>query len=1255
MRERQLARSSILLVPLCLSALACGGGGGGGGSSSSSSSGGGSSSSSGVSGSSSSGGSSSSSSSSSGGSGSSSGGASSGGVAGEITCQELAPLASGTCEVTSGGAERLLVGTVLTPGTIYRGGQVLVDAGGTIAFVGCGTDCDADPTCRARAASATAITCPQGVISPGLINTHDHLGYTGSGPVADTGERYDDRHQWRLGLCGHTRISVTGNASPDVVAWGELRFLFGGATSTVGAAHASGLLRNLDFDHGLQVPPVDAETFPLGDSNPPGSLCSGAPVCSAYTGAVSEAAIAADHAYLAHVAEGVDAPSAAEFACLSAANPGHDIVVAKSAFVQGVGLTAADFAEMAASGTALVWSPRSNLRLYGDTAAVAEASRLGVLIALGTDWLPTGSMNLLRELRCADSLNRNYYDRAFTDRDLWMMVTANAAAVAGVDGSVGVLQRGKLADVAVFDGSAHHDYRAVIDAEPQDVALVLRGGTPLYGEARVLGAVAGSACDTLEVCGATKQVCLTDEIGKGWAALSAAVGGAYRPFSCGAPEDEPTCTPGRAVSVAGSTVYTGERTATDSDGDGIPDEVDDCPHVFNPVRPMDGGVQADADGDGVGDACDPCPLDPNTTSCASHDPNDSDGDGIPDWTDDCPGVANPDQQDTDHDGKGDACDACPNASNPGGEGCPTPIYAIKQGLVPAGATVALLDQLVTGRTRAGYYLQVKPGDPDYDTGLGAAWSGIYVYDPSNAVAIGDRVTLSSATVADDYGQVLLVHPTATVVASLGEASPPPTTAAPAALATGGSLAAAYESVLVRVDDVSVTSVAPPLGAGDTAPSNEFVVDGSLRIDDALYLVSPFPAVGQGFDSITGLLTLRNGDSKLEPRDAADVLPGTAVLASFGPASSFVDAGALGEPTGPTPLTVTLASAAPRDTFVAVTSGDPGSLTVVGGGVTVPAGETSWPVLVNGLASSPSVTLTAALGGVSLDAAVRVIGLGEQPELASLEPATSFLSAGSTATFTVTLDIPARAAGEVVALAVSPASAGTVPATVTIPAGQQSATFDYVDAAQASGASITATLGKSEATADLTLQSGKLVLNEVDYDSVGDDTTEFAELYNAGTAPVPLTNLFLVLVNGNGGITYDHIDLGPAGTLQPGQYLVWGASSVVAALPAGVLTLDGGSGGNLIQNGSPDGVLLWDAARGKLLDALSYEGFITTATGLPLTGTVSLVEGTVLPSSVQDVNTAPGSLCRMPNGSDTNDAATDWTFCATPTPGAANLR
>jgi hypothetical protein len=231
-----------------------------------------------------------------------------------------------------------------------------------------------------------------------------------------------------------------------------------------------------------------------------------------------------------------------------------------------------------------------------------------VHIALGTDWIVTGSMNLLRELRCADQFNQTYLHGFFDDEDLWKMVTVGAAEATATDDVIGALSEGRVADIAIFDGALRAKHRAVIGAEPQDVVLVMRGGQALYGDEAVVAAIPGSGtCDTLDVCGSSKKVCLA-EIGTTYPALQLAVTGIYGDFFCGTPTDEPSCTPARTISVHGSTIYTGASAPGDGDGDGIADASDDCPAVFNPIRPLDNGVQPDADGDGVGDACDPCPL-----------------------------------------------------------------------------------------------------------------------------------------------------------------------------------------------------------------------------------------------------------------------------------------------------------------------------------------------------------------------------------------------------------------------------------------------------------------------------------------------------------------------------------------------------------------------------------------------------------------------------------------------------------------------
>ena len=89
---------------------------------------------------------------------------------------------------------------------------------------------------------------------------------------------------------------------------------------------------------------------------------------------------------------------------------------------------------------------------------------------------------------------------------------------------------------------------------------------------------------------------------------------------------------------------------TDRDGDGIPDDVDNCPDTPN-------NDQADGDADGFGDVCDNCPM------TANPDQMDADFDGVGDACDNCAMDANADQADGDSDTFGDVCDNCPMTAN----------------------------------------------------------------------------------------------------------------------------------------------------------------------------------------------------------------------------------------------------------------------------------------------------------------------------------------------------------------------------------------------------------------------------------------------------------------------------------------------------------------------------------------------------------------------------------------------------------------
>ncbi|MBC8070730.1 MAG: amidohydrolase family protein, partial [Deltaproteobacteria bacterium] len=432
---------------------------------------------------------------------------------------------------------------------------------------------------------------------------HDHITFANNRPIGGGVDRYEHRHDWRKGDNGHDALNVDGGASADAVLGAELRFVMGGATSAASAGGEAGLLRNLDTGGllgGLSIPFGNSDTFPLDDSDGQ-QVTEG---CN-YGSDPTTASQVQSYPYLPHVAEGINAAAANEFTCISSSGP-NNLLTDHTALIHGIALVPDDYAEMQQRGSMLVWSPRSNIVLYGNTAPVTAIDVVGVPIALGTDWVASGSMNMLRELKCADQLDATYFDDHFTDRELWLMATANGARATGAAAVLGTLAAGYVADIAVFrtDENAH-DHRAVIAANVDDVVLVLRGGVPLYGDDALLATAffGGSDCEAFDVCGMAKRACVARDT-QGVANLAqvrSAIEQDYPLFFCETPEAEPSCLPSRPGAYDG--VVDG-----DGDGDGVTDDVDNCASVFNPVRELE-AAQGDADQDGAGDVCDPCPLD----------------------------------------------------------------------------------------------------------------------------------------------------------------------------------------------------------------------------------------------------------------------------------------------------------------------------------------------------------------------------------------------------------------------------------------------------------------------------------------------------------------------------------------------------------------------------------------------------------------------------------------------------------------------
>jgi outer membrane protein OmpA-like peptidoglycan-associated protein len=87
-----------------------------------------------------------------------------------------------------------------------------------------------------------------------------------------------------------------------------------------------------------------------------------------------------------------------------------------------------------------------------------------------------------------------------------------------------------------------------------------------------------------------------------------------------------------------------KKAPVDTDGDGIPDDIDRCPldpEDKDGFQDEDGCPDPDNDGDGIVDAMDACPNNPGPLENRGCPIMDRDGDGVPDWEDKCPDVAGP--------------------------------------------------------------------------------------------------------------------------------------------------------------------------------------------------------------------------------------------------------------------------------------------------------------------------------------------------------------------------------------------------------------------------------------------------------------------------------------------------------------------------------------------------------------------------------------------------------------------------------------
>jgi 5-methylthioadenosine/S-adenosylhomocysteine deaminase len=323
----------------------------------------------------------------------------------------------------------------------------------------------------------------KGTIFPGLIELHNHLSYNCL-PMWKVPKQYNNRSQWsgipEYQLRISTPMKILGKAPgyvEAIVRYVECKCLAGGVTTSQGIMLFSnagirkfyrGVVRNVENTDDPDLPDVDARI----------------PDIAAKDVEKFAKQIKKSSCLLLHLSEGRDDKARKHFEALRL-NGSNWAIGPSLTGIHCTALKPEDFKILQQRGGSMVWSPLSNLLLYGQTADVKSAKAAGITIGLGSDWSPSGSKNLLGELKVA----RIYSDengRLFSDYELVCMATRNAATIIKWQRELGTLEKGKRADLLVIGRQGRDHYRTLLTASEAHISLVVVNGAARFGDGSLM-------------------------------------------------------------------------------------------------------------------------------------------------------------------------------------------------------------------------------------------------------------------------------------------------------------------------------------------------------------------------------------------------------------------------------------------------------------------------------------------------------------------------------------------------------------------------------------------------------------------------------------------------------------------------------------------------------------------------------------------------------------------------------------------------
>lgn len=181
--------------------------------------------------------------------------------------------------------------------------------------------------------------------------------------------------------------------------------------------------------------------------------------------------------FILHLGEGLDEKTRNEFSLLKEMN----LLQPNTMIIHGISLSKKEIEECAQTGSTICWCPFSNYFLIGKTLDIDACLEYGTNVVIATDSTLSGSINILQEIRFAQSKFPH-----IEMKTIYRMISQNAVRALFLPEKNGGLSEKTNENILLINAKKKDPMENLTVIDYDDIVLLVHKAKPLYGHRELL-------------------------------------------------------------------------------------------------------------------------------------------------------------------------------------------------------------------------------------------------------------------------------------------------------------------------------------------------------------------------------------------------------------------------------------------------------------------------------------------------------------------------------------------------------------------------------------------------------------------------------------------------------------------------------------------------------------------------------------------------------------------------------------------------